>query len=131
MRDQATLDRDLRHATFSALILIDCEGVEGREVADFLKEFADRFSYTLYRLQPGCYALRDHEPFPNHARFESELELLLQESKVRLTLGISLERRDAREKAQKALTFAKKHDRRMIAYSRMVENALETESDPL
>ena len=131
MKERTTLDHDLKHTTFSSLILIDTDGVEAREMVDFLESFAERFSYTLYHIRLGCYLLRDHDPFPNHARFESEIEILLSESSESLTLGISLERQDALEKAEKALTFAKRHGRRMIADSRMIENALMAQADTL
>jgi len=151
LKNRIALEKALENEPFSGLMIIDIDGfmnineLYGIHTGDqTLKKFAvnlQRFlqerNFELYRIYGDVFAAKAHLKFIDHDVYEQTVKdlLLFTESlqlsdetsdntiKPDITIGISLQQEDALNKAEMALNFAKKHAKKYIAYSKMIDNS--------
>jgi diguanylate cyclase (GGDEF)-like protein len=151
LQNRIALEQALKYEPFSGLIVIDIDGFRninelygmhtGSEIlisfAGKLQAFTKSRPFVLYRIDSDVFALRATMAYIDldfYEKFVYELfeyieEMHLQEShrndaiKLDVTLGISLESEDALGKAEMALSYAKAHTKKYIAYSKIIDNS--------
>ncbi len=151
LQNRIALEQALKHEPFSGLIVIDIDGFRninelygmhtGNEIlinfAARLQIFTQGKPFVLYRIYSDVFALRATMEYIDLDFYEQIVyELLdyvetmqLQEShyndaiKLDVTMGISLENEDALGKAEMALSYAKAHTKKYIAYSKIIDTS--------
>ncbi len=151
LQNRIALEKALVQEPFSGLIVVDIDGFRylnelyGMQAGDqVLKSFAEdleRFTkekkFDLYRIYGDVFALRGKLEYPDMDYFETIAEELYSyvESllpiykgvdefiKLDVTIGISLQEKDALNKAETALAFAKNNSRKYIAYSKIMDSS--------
>ncbi len=114
-----------------------------RILQQFAKELEHFFAsrdFTLYRLYADLFAVKANLQFIDLDLYEETIESLLsyvenlhigytdnnnhdESIKLDVTIGISLEEQDALNKAEMALSYAKNHSKKYIAYSKMIDTS--------
>ncbi len=145
------LEKALKEEPFSGLIVIDIDSFRdinelygmhtGNEIlktfAAKLQEYIKNQPFVLYRIYSDIFALRSRLSFIDLDFYERFVEDLLtfienmhltepgdhEAVKLDVTLGISFEEEDALNKAEMALSYAKNHTRKYIAYSKIIDKS--------
>ncbi len=151
LQNRIALEQALKNEPFSGLIVIDIDGFRninelygmhtGNEIlisfAARLQKFTLDKPFVLYRIYSDVFALRatmEYIDLDLYERIVYDLleyveQMQLQEShyndaiKLDVTLGISLESEDALGKAEMALSYAKAHTKKFIAYSKIIDTS--------
>jgi diguanylate cyclase (GGDEF)-like protein len=151
LQNRIALEHALKTEPFSGLIVIDIDGFRninelygmhtGNEIlitfAHKLERFVTAKEFILYRLYADVFSLRStssHIDLERYEHFVKELidfidQMQLYEShyrdaiKLDVTLGISLEEKDALNKAEMALSYAKSRNKKYIAYSKIIDQS--------
>ncbi len=149
LKNRYSLTKYLEKYNFFVLILIDISGFKnyndiygveiGNEIlkrfAYFLKSFYKRKPYEVYRVYADGFAVvgvgkhidmqtyeRDlMEFFENLDKFSIKLISLKDEIKIDVSMGITFEKDHALEKADMALTYAKKRRRKYVIYDESID----------
>ena len=140
IKNREDLSVDLKKNSFTAILLIDINNFNqineqiGRENGDkildsfmkFLKKFNQNNSYDIYRLYGDGFILRETDKEFELEKYERDIpelfkgieDLFSKESiKIEATVGICFEEKQALEKVDIALQYAKEHNKQFIAYS--------------
>ena len=151
LKNRIALEKALKEEPFSGLIVIDIDGFRninelygmytGNQIlqsfAKNIETFFKHRDFELYRIYADVFAVKANLEFIDLDLYEQTIEDLLHfveelhlgyngtEDSVKLdiTLGISLEEKDALNKAEMALSFAKGHAKKYIAYSKMIDTS--------
>ncbi len=151
LKNRIALEKALQEEPFSGLFIIDIDGFmninelygmsTGNQIlvhfAQYLQHFFKEKNFELYRIYGDVFAVKANLPFIDLTYYEEMIESLLSyidrlqlgyndtndSIKLDVTIGISLEEEDALNKAEMALNFAKKHARKYIAYSKMIDTS--------
>ena len=151
LQNRIALEQALKNEPFSGLIVVDIDGFRninelyGMHTGNgILKSFAESMSlfvrnrpFALYRIYGDVFALRGTMGYIDLDEYETVVSELLafvdamqlheqsyQDAiKLDVTLGISLEKQDALNKAEMALSYAKAHTKKFIAYSKIIDKS--------
>ena len=150
LKNRESLSKDLNEASFSGIFVIDIDEFHNyndlygipvgnkvlKEMAKFLKRFAQNKSYEVYRIYSDHFVLRNNAAGIVYATIEQDMEELfkaVEEFKIKIeqygtldidiTVGISLEKDKALKKAEMALSYAKKNNMQYIAYSKLIDSS--------
>ena len=111
-----------------------------QQFAKDLENFFASRDFTLYRIYADVFAVKANLQFIDLDLYEDTIETLLayvenlhigysdsddsdESIKLDVTIGISLEEQDALNKAEMALSYAKNHSKKYIAYSKMIDTS--------
>ncbi len=151
LKNRIALEKALRSEPFSGLIVIDIDGFRNinelygmhtgnqilKDFANALEAFVSQKPFVLYRIYSDVFAMRATMEFIDLDLYENFVEEMLafidtmnlheehyQDAiKLDVTLGISLEKEDALNKAEMALSYAKAHTKKYIAYSKIIDKS--------
>ncbi|RUM68204.1 MAG: hypothetical protein DSZ05_01440, partial [Sulfurospirillum sp.] len=151
LQNRIALEKALKEESFSGLMVIDIDGFRNinelygmhtgnyilKSFADNLQNFFTQRPFRLYRIYGDVFAAKADMEFINLDLYEQTVDDLLSfiedlslgysESddsiKLDITIGISLEEKDALNKAEMALSFAKSRAKKYIAYSKMIDTS--------
>ncbi len=151
LENRVALEKVLKKEPFTGLIVVDIDGFRhlnelygihtGNQIlktfAHSLDKFAKKRRFDLYRIYGDVFALRAKFNHIDIDVFESIVEELYDYVenllpiyknvddfiKIDITIGISLEEENALNKAEMALSFAKKNARKYMAYSKLLDSS--------
>ncbi len=151
LENRVALEKTLKKEPFSGLVVVDIDGFRHlnelygihtgnqilKDFAKNLEKFAKKKHFDLYRIYGDVFALRAKLDFVDIAFFETIVEELYDYVenllpiyknvddfiKLDITIGASLEEENALNKAEMALSFAKKSARKYMAYSKMMDSS--------
>jgi diguanylate cyclase (GGDEF)-like protein len=151
LKNRLALEKALKEEKFTGLMVIDIDGFRNinelygmhtgnqllQSFARSMKDFIKDKPFELYRIYSDVFALKAKTEFIDLDFYEETIEELFafvekmqpglnntnDAIKLDITIGISLEEEDALNKAEMALSFAKGHAKKFIAYSKMIDKS--------
>ncbi len=145
------LEKDLQEEKFGGLMIIDIDSFRNinelygihtgdailKKIASHLRQFLNNKEFQLYRINGDVFAAKNRLDYIDHDLYEKVVKDLLNfvdtlsidayeintSINIDITIGISLEHEDALNKAEMALSFAKLHMKKYIAYSKMIDTS--------
>ena len=151
LKNRISLEKALKEEPFSGIMVIDIDGFRNinelygmytgnqilKSFANSLNAFFAPRTFELYRIYGDVFAVKANMEFIDLDLYEQTIEELLEyvenlnlgynESddsiKLDITIGISLEEKDALNKAEMALSYAKNRAKKYIAYSKIIDTS--------